>query len=97
VVLKTIFRSFRKYFYFKFDSMMNFRKLKRRINYKNNYLDLIQEFVESHIPPDAVNTFTPLSLSNHLAALIHPKEINKKVQRGATVQSSDKDRQSQID
>lgn len=77
VILKTIFRSFRKYFSYKFDSMMNFKKIKRRVSFKNNFIDLIEEFVQTEIPPKERLGFNCEVLTNYLTALIHPKELPK--------------------
>ena len=55
--------------------MMNFKKMKRRVNFKNNFIELMQEFVEQEIPAEERKGFDSQMLTNYLTALIHPKEI----------------------
>jgi len=57
--------------------MMNFKKMKRRVSFKNNFIDLIEEFVQSEIPPKDRLGFNCEVLTNFLTALIHPKELPK--------------------
>lgn len=53
---------------------MNFKKIKRRVNYKNNFIELISEFVDQEIPIEDRRGFDTATLTNFLTALIHPKE-----------------------
>ncbi len=77
VILKTVFRSFRKFFYYKFDATMDFRKVKRRVSYSNNYIELIQEFVALEFSPAVVERLGLQNITDYLAALIHPKEMKE--------------------
>ena len=54
--------------------MMNFKKIKRRVNYRNNFIDLIAEFVDQEISPEFRRGYDTSTLTNFLTALIHPKE-----------------------
>ncbi len=77
VVLKTFFRTLRKFFYYKFDASMSFRKIKRRVSYDNNYVELVQEFVAKELPQEDVNRLGLENLADYLAALINPKEMKE--------------------
>ncbi len=78
VILKTIFRSFRKFFDFKFEGLM-----KKRKEPEASYLALVEDFVRQEFPEAELDPDTCQALSNHMVALIYPKELKRDIEGSA--------------
>ena len=78
MILKTIFRSFRKFFIFKFEALLENRDAKRRLHDEHNYIALIEEFIQQEFL-EGQNPNVREILSNYSAALIYPKDIKREL------------------
>ena len=70
VVLKTILRAFRKFYAKSFNDLTDYKKLKRRVTFKNNQqlISLISEYVSKRFGVEHVN-----NLEYYVAALVLPR------------------------
>lgn len=83
VVHKTILRAFRKFYSQLFNHLTSFKKIKRRVNYNNNYIDLVRNFARRRFGGDLDRFNIAKELHLNMGALMHPKELRKyRVERG---------------